>query len=93
MLLPRYLKPRARWGWSLSKRVALLRQPLFVHRDCSPGWTNRFTRPRAASPGRRGNYYSPEWRSDGDSSMISGSSGILVAKERGSARRSGNRWR
>ena len=42
---------------------------------CAPrlfaGWTNRFTRPRAASPGRRGNYYSPEWRSDGDSSMIS----------------------
>ena len=33
ILLPRYLKPRARWGWSLSNLVALLRQQLFVHRE------------------------------------------------------------
>ena len=33
MLLLRYLKLRARWGWSLSNLVALLRQQLFVHRE------------------------------------------------------------
>ena len=33
ILLLRYLKLRARWGWSLSNLVALLRQQLFVHRE------------------------------------------------------------
>ena len=49
ILLLRYLKLRARWGWSLSNLVALLRQQLFVHRELSPGWTNRSTRRRAAN--------------------------------------------
>jgi len=33
MLLLRWLKIKARYGWSLSNLVALLRQQLFVHRD------------------------------------------------------------
>ena len=36
MLLLRWLKLKARYGWSLSNLVALLRQQLFVHRDL---WT------------------------------------------------------
>ena len=33
MLLIKYLQLRARFGWSLSNLVALLRQQLFVYRD------------------------------------------------------------
>jgi len=33
MLLLRYLQLRAKFGWSLSNLVALLRQQLFVYRD------------------------------------------------------------
>ncbi len=33
MLLLKYLKLKARFGWSLSNLVALLRQQLFVYRD------------------------------------------------------------
>ena len=33
MLILRYLQLRARWSWSLSTLVALLRMNLFVHRD------------------------------------------------------------
>jgi hypothetical protein len=36
MLLIKYLQLRARFGWSLSNLVALLRQQLFVYRDL---WT------------------------------------------------------
>jgi hypothetical protein len=39
MLLLRYLQLRARYGWSLSNLVALLRQQLFVYRDLW-GWLN-----------------------------------------------------
>jgi hypothetical protein len=37
MLLIKYLQLRARFGWSLSNLVALLRQQLFVYRDLSSG--------------------------------------------------------
>jgi hypothetical protein len=33
MLVLKYLQWRARFGWSLSNLVALLRQQLFVYRD------------------------------------------------------------
>jgi hypothetical protein len=33
LLLLRYLQLRARFGWSLSNLVALLRMNLFTHRD------------------------------------------------------------
>ena len=33
MLILRWLKLKAKYGWSLSNLVALLRQQLFVHRD------------------------------------------------------------
>ncbi len=33
MLLLRWLKLKARYGWSLSNLLALLRQQLFVYRD------------------------------------------------------------
>lgn len=39
MLILRYLKLRATFGWSLSNLVALLRQQLFVHRPLWP-WLN-----------------------------------------------------
>ena len=50
MLLPRCLKPRARWGWSQSKRVALLRQPLFVHRDLFAWLDEPFHPPAGGEP-------------------------------------------
>ena len=39
MLILRYLKLRASFGWSLSNLLALLRQQLFVHRELW-GWLN-----------------------------------------------------
>ena len=48
ILLLRYLKLRARWGWSLSNLVALLRQQLFVHRELF-AWAGRTVPPAAGS--------------------------------------------
>ena len=53
-------------GWTVRPRRSCLCTAI-----CSPGWTSRFSRRRAASPSRHGNYYSLEWRSNWDSSMIS----------------------
>lgn len=44
MLLLRWLKLKARYGWSLSNLLALLRQQLFVYRELYP-WP--FTAPPA----------------------------------------------
>ncbi len=33
MLMLRFMQLKARWGWSLSNLVALLRMNLFTHRD------------------------------------------------------------
>jgi hypothetical protein len=40
MLILRYLKLQASYGWSLSNLLALLRQQLFVHRQLWP-WLNQ----------------------------------------------------
>lgn len=45
MLLLKYLQLRARYGWSLSNLLALLRQQLFVYRDLQ-AWINRSNRPQ-----------------------------------------------
>ena len=50
ILLPRYLKPRARWGWSLSNLVALLRQQLFVHRELFAWLDEPFHPPPGSEP-------------------------------------------
>ncbi len=50
ILLLRYLKLRARWGWSLSNLVALLRQQLFVHRDLFAWLDEPFHPPPGSEP-------------------------------------------
>lgn len=47
MLLVRYLRLRATFGWSLSNLVALLRQQLFVHRPLWPWLNNPFQPPES----------------------------------------------
>ena len=47
MLLLKYLQLRARYGWSLSNLVALLRQQLFVYRDLQAWLDTPFEAPRA----------------------------------------------
>jgi len=47
MLLLRWLKLTARYGWSLSNLLALLRQQLFVYRDLHAWLDNPFTGPPA----------------------------------------------
>lgn len=49
MLVLRYLKLKARYGWSLSNLVAMLRFNLFVHRDLW-AWINDPFRAEAESP-------------------------------------------
>jgi len=46
-LLLKYLKLRARYGWSLSNLVALLRQQLFVYRDLQAWLDKPFQAPPA----------------------------------------------
>ena len=46
----RYLKLRARWGWSLSNLVALLRQQLFVHRELFAWLDEPFHPPPGSEP-------------------------------------------
>ena len=50
MLLLRYLKLRARWGWSLSNLVVLLRQQLFVHRELFVWLDEPFHPPPGSEP-------------------------------------------
>ena len=50
ILLLRYLKLRARWGWSLSHLVALLRQQLFVHRELFAWLDEPFHPPPGSEP-------------------------------------------
>ena len=50
MLLLRYLKPRVRWGWSLSHLVALLRQQLFAHRALFAWLNEPFHPPPGSEP-------------------------------------------
>lgn len=50
MLLLKYLQLRARFGWSLSNLVALLRQQLFVYRDLF-AWLNQPFQPPPALEG------------------------------------------
>jgi hypothetical protein len=45
MLLLRWLKLKARYGWSLSNLLALLRQQLFVYRDLHKWLDDPFTAP------------------------------------------------
>jgi len=45
MLVLKYLQMRARYGWSLSNLVALLRQQLFVYRDLWTWLDNPFQPP------------------------------------------------
>jgi hypothetical protein len=47
MLLLRWLKLKARYGWSLSNLLALLRQQLFVYRDLTQWLDDPFTAPPA----------------------------------------------
>ncbi len=47
MLLLRYLQLRAKFGWSLSNLVALLRQQLFVYRDLFAWLDQPFVAPPA----------------------------------------------
>lgn len=47
MLLLKYLQLRARYGWSLSNLVALLRQQLFVYRDLQAWLDTPFEAPPA----------------------------------------------
>jgi len=47
MLLLRYLQLRAKFGWSLSNLVALLRQQLFVYRDLFAWLDKPFVAPPA----------------------------------------------
>lgn len=49
MLLLRWLRLKARYHWSLSNLLALLRQQLFVHRDLFQWLDNPFTGPPAPS--------------------------------------------
>ena len=50
ILLLRYFKLPARWGWSLSNLVALLRQQLFVHRDLFAWLDEPFHPPPGSEP-------------------------------------------
>ena len=50
ILLLRYLKLQARWGWSLSNLVALLRQQLFVHRELFAWLVEPFHPPPGSEP-------------------------------------------
>ena len=50
ILLLRYLKLRARWGWSLANLVALLRQQLFVHRELFAWLDEPFHPPPGSEP-------------------------------------------
>lgn len=50
MLLLRYLKLQARWSWSLSNLVALLRQQLFVHRELFAWLDEPFHPPPGSEP-------------------------------------------
>ena len=50
MLLIKYLQLRARFGWSLSNLVALLRQQLFVYRDLWTWIDNPFQPPPVLTP-------------------------------------------
>jgi hypothetical protein len=47
MLVLRRLKLKARYGWSLSNLLALLRQQLFVYRDLYAWLDDPFTAPPA----------------------------------------------
>ena len=47
MLLLRWLKLKARYGWSLSNLLALLRQQLFVYRELYSWLDDPFTAPPA----------------------------------------------
>ena len=47
MLLLRWLKLKARYGWSLSNLLAILRQQLFVYRDLFMWLDDPFTSPPA----------------------------------------------
>jgi len=47
MLLLRWLKLKARYGWSLSNLLAILRQQLFVYRDLFTWLDDPFTSPPA----------------------------------------------
>ena len=47
MLLLRWLKLKARYGWSLSNLLALVRQQLFVYRDLHQWLDNPFESPPA----------------------------------------------
>ncbi len=49
MLLLRWLKLKARYGWSLSNLLALLRQQLFVYRDLYAWLDDPFTGPPAVT--------------------------------------------
>jgi hypothetical protein len=49
MLLLRWLKLKAQYGWSLSNLLALLRQQLFVYRELYSWLDNPFTGPPAIS--------------------------------------------
>lgn len=51
MLLLAFLKHRARYGWSLSNLVALLRQQLLVYRDLWTGLDEPFQPPEALQDG------------------------------------------
>ena len=44
------IKLRARWGWSLSNLVALLRQQLFVHRELFAWLDEPFHLPPGSEP-------------------------------------------
>jgi hypothetical protein len=50
MLLLKYLQLRARFGWSLSNLVALLRYQLFAYRDLQT-WLNEPYQPPPAAGG------------------------------------------
>jgi IS4 transposase len=49
MLLLRFLKLKARYGWSLSNLLALLRQQLFVYRDLHKWLDDPFVGPPAVT--------------------------------------------
>jgi len=51
ILILKYLQFQARWGWSLSNLVALLRFNLFSHRDLWSWLHDPFSSPDRASPG------------------------------------------
>jgi len=63
MLILRYLQLKAKFGWSLSNLVAILRMNLFVHRDLW-AWLDHPMKDRPYPPcNRRRNYNSDNWDS------------------------------